>query len=174
MRARIWIPFMLAAFALSAAGSPARGQNPKKDYLSDIEADKIRDAENPGERIKLFLKFAEDRLQKFQYELSRTTPERDRAHTLNGLLNAYVGCVDDAADLVALDAEKQIDIRSALKDFQTKGKEFLATLEKLAKDGAELNTYKDTLLDAIEGTRDALNDVQDAEKKLAPPPRRKP
>src|SRR5437870_8667669 len=34
---------------------------PQKDYLSALEADKIRDAETPNERIRLFLTFAEDR-----------------------------------------------------------------------------------------------------------------
>jgi chromosome segregation ATPase len=95
---------------------------------------------------------------------------------LNSLLNAYTGCIDDAADLVGLETERQSNIRDALKEFQAKGKEFLETLEKLSKDGAELDSYKETLKDAIEGTRDALKDVDEAGKKLAPPPssRRKP
>ena len=37
----------------------AAGQMTQKDYLSSIEADKIRDAETPNERIALFLTFAE-------------------------------------------------------------------------------------------------------------------
>jgi len=34
----------------------ARAQRPDKDYLSALEADKIRDAETPNERIALFLR----------------------------------------------------------------------------------------------------------------------
>jgi hypothetical protein len=38
-----------------------------------------------------------------------------------------------------------------------------------------LDTYKETLEDAIEGTKDALNDVDEAQKELSPAPvRRKP
>jgi hypothetical protein len=43
------------------------------------------------------------------------------------------------------------------------------------KGGPEIDTYRDTLEDAIDGTKDALSDVQDAEKKMLPAPvRRKP
>jgi hypothetical protein len=38
-----------------------------------------------------------------------------------------------------------------------------------------LDTYKDTLDDAIEGTKDALSDLNNAEKEATPGPvRRKP
>ena len=174
MRARHFVLFAITFGALLFSSTAVRAQNTKKDYLSDLEGDKIRDAESSSERIGLFLTFAADRLQKLQYELNRTEPERNRAATLNGLLNGYAGCIDDAADLVVVETEKQTDIRGAVKEFQNRGKEFLATLEKLATDGPELDTYKETLLDAIEGTKDALNDVQQAAKKLAPPPRKKP
>ena len=52
-------------------------------------------------------------------------------------------------------------------------KEFLVVLEKLSKDGAEQELYKDNLNDAIEGTRDAMNDAEKAKKKVAPPPVRR-
>ena len=178
MRAHTLLSILLGGlFLLSAPAWPrAAPQRPAKDYLSDLEADKIRDAETPSERIKLFVSFAGDRLKKFQYELGRTAPERNRSELLNSLLNAYTGCIDDAADLVDLETEKQSNIRDALKDFQAKGKEFLETLEKLSKGGPEYDSYKETLQDAIEGTRDALKDVDEANKKLAPAPsrRRKP
>lgn len=175
MRIRTIALFLLPALiALAAAPLPIRGQE-KKDYLSEEEGDKIRDAETPSARIKLFISFADDRLKKFQYELGRTTQESHRNETLNGLLNAYTGCVDDAADLINLHNEKQADIRDAVKEMQTKGKEFLEALEKIAKGGPELEIYKDTLDDAIEGTRDALKDSEKASKQAAPPPmRRKP
>jgi hypothetical protein len=145
-----------------------------KDYLSDEEADKIRDAREPAERIKLYMSFAEDRLQKFEYELNRNIQERRRGEILNGLLNGYSGCVDDAADQIALAIEKHADIHEALKLMRTKDTAFLAILQKYEKDGPELDTYRDTLEDAIEGTKDALDDIAEAQKESqAPPVRRK-
>ena len=118
--------------------------------------------------------FAEDRLNKFEYELGRNVQERRRSEILNGLLNGFAGCVDDAADQIALAQEKHVDIREALKLMQTKDKAFLEILQKYDKDGTELDTYRETLEDAIEGTKDALSDIEDAQKEMqAPPVRRK-
>jgi hypothetical protein len=159
--------YMMSAATLARAASP-----PQKDYLSAVEADKIRDAETVNERIKLFLTFADDRLKKFQYELEHPSSNR-HGDMLNSLLNAYIGCVDDAADLIQLGLEKQDNIRHGIDLMATRTKEFLVVLEKLSNDGAEREIYKDNLDDAIEGTRDAMNDAEKAKKKVAPPPVRR-
>ncbi len=160
-----------ATRAIFAAAPPQE----KKDYLTDAEADRIRDAETPNERVKLYISYASDRLKKFQYEASRTVAERKREETLNGLLNAYSGCVDDAADLLSLEIDKGADIREALKEMVTQGKEFLAALDKIQRAGGpELDIYKDTLEDAIEGTQDAVKEAETAQKSYTPPVRRKP
>jgi len=177
MRLPILILSLLAIFIGATAFAPTtHAQNEKKDYLSEGEADKIRDAPLPPDRIRLFVLFADDRLKKFQYELNRTAPEGRRAEILNSLLNAYAGCMDDAADQVALAQEKQIDIHVPLKLMQTKGKEFLEILQKMdSSPGPEYDTYKETLQDAIEGTKDALADADKAAKDVTPAPvRRKP
>ena len=102
-------------------------------------------------------------------------PEGRRAEILNGLLNAYAGCIDDAADQIEVAREKQVDIRASLKIMQSKGKEFLEALQKINQGGPEYDIYKDTLQDAIEGTQDALTDVDKALKELnTAPVRRKP
>jgi len=151
---------------------PALGQRPEKDYLSDLEADKIRDAETPNERVKLFLLFAEDRLKKFQYELEHPSPNK-HTEMLNYLMNSYGGCVDDAADLIQVALGKQENIRQGIDLMATKAPEFLVILNKYAKEGPELEIYKDNLDDAIEGTQDALNEAEKAKKKAAPPPVRR-
>lgn len=167
------VSVLLMASLVTVRAKPR--QDSQKDYLSESEADKIRDAVTPPERIKLYISFADDRLKKFQYELTRNVPEGRRAEILNGLLNAYVGCMDDAADQIGLAREKQIDIRGQLKLIESKGKDFLAVLEKINKGGPEYDIYKDTLEDAIEGTKDALADADKASKELTPAPvRRKP
>lgn len=175
MRARITVCGLLVA-SVFLAGPGSRAAQEKKDYLSPTEADKIRDAETPSQRIKLFLSFAADRLKKFQYEFGRPAGEqRRRPERLNGLLNAYTGCLDDAVELLELAIDKQQDVREGIKEMQAKGKEFLVYLEGLSKNGPELDSYKSNLDDAIEATRDALKDAEKATKEIAPPPvRRKP
>lgn len=164
--------FFATCFVMTACSMTLARLAQQKDYLSALEADKIRDAETVNERIKLFLTFADDRLKKFQYELEHPSSNR-HADMLNSMLNAYVGCVDDAADLIQLGIEKQDNIRVGVDLMATRTKEFLVVLEKLAAGGAEIDIYKENLDDAIEGTRDAMNEAEKAKKKVAPPPVRR-
>jgi hypothetical protein len=170
MKYSVLLCFSLLALAGSLFAAPA--SMAQKDYLSALESDKIRDAETTNERIKLFVTFADDRLKKFQYELQHPSSNK-HPEMLNALMNAYVGCVDDAADLVQLGIQKQENIRPGIDLMAGRTKEFLAILEKLSADGTEIDIYKDNLDDAIEGTRDAMNDAEKAKKAVAPPPVRR-
>jgi hypothetical protein len=170
MKHKIFLFFLVCSFLTAPPFVYAARQ--QKDYLSSLEADKIRDAETVNERIKLFLTFAVDRLKKFQYELEHPSTNR-HGDMLNALLNGYAGCVDDAADLIQLGIEKQDNIRQGVDMMASRTKEFLVVLEKLSNEGAERETYKDNLDDAIEGTRDAMNEAEKAKKKVAPPPVRR-
>ncbi|HXY25045.1 MAG TPA: hypothetical protein VEI73_10370 [Candidatus Acidoferrum sp.] len=172
MRAKLRVFLSLICMLLALPLAQARTAQ-QKDYLTSLEADKIRDAENDNnERIRLFLSFAEDRLKKFRYELEHPSSNR-HADMLNSLLNAYVGCVDDAADLMQLGVEKQENIRKGIDLMAARTKDFLAILEKISSDAIEIDTYKDNLDDAIEGTRDAMNDAEKAKKKVAAGPVRR-
>lgn len=163
--------FMCAA-GIVAAVSPAFAQ--KKDYLSESEADKIRDAETTSERIKLFISFAADRIKKLQYEFAHPG-ELHRDQRINTLINAYAGCIDDGSDLIQLGVEKQQDIRDAIKDMQSRAPEFLAYLKELSAKGQAVEPYKENLGDAIDATNDAIRDAAEAIKENAPPPvRRRP
>ena len=162
---------ILASCLLFTCPSVYAGAAQEKDYLSAVEADKIRDAETSNDRIKLFLAFAEDRLKKFEYEIEHPSSNR-HSEMLNALLNAYIGCVDDAADVMQLGIEKQENIRKGIDLMASRTKEFLPILQKHLN-GPDLEVYKDNLDDAIEGTQDAMNDAEKAKKKVAAPPVRR-
>src|SRR5258705_5666187 len=146
--------FLLSSLMLAASPAVPAGSPPQKDYLSSVEADKIRDAETVNDRIKLFLGFADDRLKKFQYELDHPSSNR-HAEVLNYLLNSYIGCVDDASDLIQEAIEKQQNVRAGVDLMVLKAKEYLEALKKISTEGKELDIYKINLDDAIEGTQDA-------------------
>ena len=160
------------AIAGALAGIAAAQVAPEKDYLSGYEADKIRDAETPNEKIKLFIQFADDRLKKFQYELEHPS-QTNHTQQLNYLMNSYVGCVDDAADLMQEAAQKQQNVRAGVDLIASKAKEFLEILKKIQAEGKEIEVYRDNMDDAIEGTQDAVNDAEKAKKSVAPPPLRR-
>jgi hypothetical protein len=168
---KMWLACFLLGSSLALARS-ATAQRPDKDYLSGIEADKIRDAETPNERVKLFLLFADDRLKKFQYELDHPSQTK-HVELLNYLMNAYSGCIDDAADIIQVGLEKQDNIREGIDLMAAKAKDFLVILQKYSAEGPERDIYKENLDDAIEGTQDAMNEAEKAKKKAAPPPVRR-
>jgi len=175
MNRRFLLPASIVFAALGLCSVfPARtfAQRADKDYLSSVEAGKIRDAETTNDRIKLFLTFAEDRLTKFQYELEHPSSDK-HTEMLNYLMNSYIGCVDDAADLIQLGLEKQDNIRQGIDLMAAKSKDFLEILKKYSVNGPELEVYKDNLDDAVEGTEDALKEAEKARKKAAPPPVRR-
>lgn len=163
---------ILALWGMATPAVASARQTTEKDYLSSIEADKIREAETPNERIALFLNFAEDRLKKIQYELEHPSTSK-HAEMMNGLLNAYVGCVDDAADLIQLGIEKQQNIRKGIDLMASRTKDFLVILQKIPAEGPDGEMYKDNLSDAIEGTQDASKEAEQAKKSVAPPPVRR-
>jgi hypothetical protein len=169
---RKWRRILLMVGLAGMLGAGAAAQVAQKDYLSNAEADKIRDAETPNERIKLFVLFADDRIKKFQYELEHPS-QNNHEQMLNYLLNSYIGCVDDAADLVQLGVEKQQNVRAGVDLMAEKTKGYLEVLNKVKADGKEIEVYKENLEDAIEGTQDAMNDAEKAKKSVAPPPVRR-
>jgi hypothetical protein len=176
MRIRIAL-LALAALTSTTVGLisstvTARAQE-KKDYLSDAEADKIREATTPSGKMILFVTFADDRIMKLKYTLAHPSTDRRRSEQLNALINAYTGCIDDAADVIEVARERQQDIKLGLKQLTTRGKEDLAYLQELQKSGVELDSYKETLDDAVEATQDALNDAEKAAKDISAPVRRK-
>jgi len=167
-----WRRILFSALATLLPISVACGQAGQKDYLTALEADKIRDAETPNERIKLFLQYADDRLKKFQYELDHPSANR-HAEMLNYLMNSYIGCVDDASDVIQEGIEKQQNVRAGVDLMAKKAAEFLELLKKVSAEGKEIEIYKVNLDDAIDGTQDAVKDAEKAKKNVAPPPVRR-
>lgn len=163
----------LVTFGPGPVSLSARAQ--KKDYLTSSEADKIRDADTPSDRVRLLLSFASDRIKKLQYEMSHTGDTLHRADRVNTLINGYSGCLDDASELIDLSVEKQQDVRQGIKAMQSQAPEFLSYLKDLQAKKPEQGVYQDNLDDAIDATNDAIKSADEAAKENAPPPvRRRP
>lgn len=154
---------------------PARAQL-RKDYITNVEADKVREAQDPNDRIELFLSFASDRLKQLQYELDHPANAVRRSERLNSLLNAFASCLDEATDRMELGVEKQEDVRKGIEAMKERAPEFLAYLKDLSTNNPERDTFKDYLSDAIAASEDAIRSAADSSKENAPPPpvRRRP
>jgi hypothetical protein len=170
----LMMPAMVLSSPAPSGPAAAPPQKPKKDYLSPLEADQIRDATTVSDRVKLFLGFAADRLRKIDYELQRKEKDRPWAERMSGLINAYTGCVDDAADFLEAGLEKQENLRPGTKELEKRSKEFLVKVRELRADPL-LAAFKSQLEDAIEATQQAAETAQKVAKELsAAPERRRP
>ena len=176
-KSRLIAALLVAVSALAIMLLPATAMvQDQPDFLSPGEADKIRDAQDPNDRIKLFLDFAGDRLKKLQYELHLTAPQVNKQGLINGLLSAYSGCIDESADRVQEGQQHGAKIRPVIKDMQKRTKEYLDALKAIeAANGPDIASYKESLDDAIGSTQDAAVEAAKASKEYGSAPiRRKP
>lgn len=153
--------FLLALVWFGAA--PLRAQ--RREYLKDEEIAKIRDAQEPNERTKLFLKFASERLLRFQQLLAnpgmddKQAPSRREA--LNDLLAGFTACVDDAAETLETGSKRGAQLTKGLVEMLKLAPGYLKTLEELQKNpGAEFSAYAETLDDSLQAVRDALEEAK--------------
>lgn len=171
-------PALALALACLASGpmpsrAAARPQQEKRDYLSQNEADAVRDAFNTDERIHLFIGFASDRMKKLQYEIDHPGDNIHPEERINNLIIGFSDCLDDASDLIDEGVDHQEDIRKSVQEMQSRATDFLKSLQKLQALGAKMDPFKDNLDDAVESVTDAINTANDAAKELAPPPVRR-
>jgi hypothetical protein len=171
--AKWWLSFLLAATLAAPAAAFARP--PQRDFLTQTEADKIRDAESANERIKLFLDFAGDRLFRFKRELKLQGRGPRWADFLNDLLDSFSSCVDAATNRISDAISQGEDVRAGIDDVKKRVPGFLADLEKIKKEGVDLKLYQDTLNDTIDDMHEDIKSAEKAEKQLQTnPPKPKP
>src|SRR3954469_10882554 len=95
----------LLACVMLAGAMPALAQ---KDFLTSDEVEKIREAQDPNERLKVYILFAKQRLDQLQRLLEKE--KKGRSLTARELLEDYSQIID-AMDTVSDDALKRgVDI----------------------------------------------------------------
>ena len=152
---------------ISAAGQEFAGFT--DDFLTDHEADIIRLAQEPNERIKHYLHFARLRLELVNQALAKEQAGRSKLVHKN--IDHY-GRIIEAVDLVIDDAAvSNADLSKSMDLLATTEKEFLAKLETIQQSPADDQwAYEFVLEDAIEITRDsmelALEDLGDRRRRI--------
>ena len=149
-------------------GLLAAGQlSAQRDFLTGDEADQVRLAQDPNDRLKLYLHFAKQRLNIAQSVLSKEKP--GRSILVHDALEDFSQIID-AIDTVSDDAlKRKLDIKEGMAAVSASEKELLASLEKIQdSQPKDLGRYEFVLKQAIETTRDSLEgSTEDLGKRAA-------
>ncbi|MCL5744064.1 MAG: hypothetical protein M1541_09075 [Acidobacteria bacterium] len=144
---------MLAAVALLAAAMPLVAQ---RDFLTAEEIEMVREAQEPNERLKLYIKFADDRLALLKHLFA--AEKAGRSALVHATLESYTKIIE-AIDTVSDDALKRhVDIEPGVRAVAAAEKKMLATLEAFGQTPAkDRSRYDFALKTALDTTRDSLD-----------------
>jgi hypothetical protein len=150
---------LFAACALLCCALPAAAQS-RRDFLTADEIEQVRLAQDPNDRLNLYVHFARQRLDQVQHLLQQDKP--GRSALIHDLLDDY-GKIIDAIDTVADDAlGRKLNIELGMKAVTAGEKQMLEALEKIAETRPkDLARFEFVLEQAISGTQDSLQASQE-------------
>jgi hypothetical protein len=172
----------LAAFMfLTAMALPSPAQQHRRDPLTDLEIDQLRDAaQEPEARLKLYIAFARSRLEKLQQ--IRSNPKiTDKGQQIRGALQDFTEIYDELDENVDTFADRGDDLRKAIKpvieadtEFGSRLRAFKLSLESSRDEAEKYDFLLGTAMEAVDSAakdhRDLLaeQDVKFKNKKNRP------
>ena len=165
---------------LTAVSIPLTAQQHRRDPLTDLEIDQLRDAaQEPEARLKLYIAFARARLEKLQQ--IRTDPkvtDKDKDQQIRAALQDFTGIYDELDQNVDTFADRGDDLRKAVKpvieadtEFGSRLRAFKLSLESSREEAEKYDFLLGTAMEAVDSAakdhRDLLaeQDVKFKNKK---------
>lgn len=146
------------AILLVAAPVCAVAQN--HNYLTSSEVEKLRDAQDPSERIKVFLSFQQDRLGRMDSVREANGDSRDN---IDDLLDQYISIDNELKDWIQYQFDHDGDMRKGLQSLLDEGPKQLEMLRHIQKSpGPESSDFSMSIRDAIADMNDTLDGATQA------------
>ncbi len=155
----------IAVCLLCAAPAALFAQD--RDFLTSDEADQVREAQEPNARLKLYLKFARERVDLLKQLLG--SQKAGRSVLIHDTLEDYTRIIE-SIDTVADDAlKRKVALEEGMKLVADAEKEMTAELQKLdEKPGKDYSRYEFAMKQAIETTQDSAElSAQDLSTRAA-------
>src|SRR5271155_942874 len=154
----------LAAILLLAGVVPLALSQSKSDPLNDAEVEQVREvADQPVARVKLFMKFIEQRTDAMN-EMSGDTRTQNKPLKFHNLMEEYTRLVDELQDNLDNYDETHSDVRKALKELVPASKKWLETVNKPPPDPV-YDFPRKTAADASESLVDQAAKLQTDQDK---------
>lgn len=163
----------LASIAIVLGGALILGAQ-SKARLSPAEVEKLRDTQDPSDRIKLYLELMQTRLSAFsELRAEPNAPPAKMGTTLNSALNQYISLDDEMKNWIQYQYNREGDMRKGLHALLDEAPKQLAILRQAKQsparytDPAAYSTSIDNAIADLQDTLDgATNALSTQEKKL--------